>query len=379
MDLPVDLCVGARSVSRVDGPFRDRGCPMVRRTFVRSSATALIGLVALLLFAPPSVSSAQVQQDSLGRWVLLYACDGRPQWMPYSRAQLLRYVAAVDSAGRPRAWFSNGAIVLALYGDSGRTFTPWSGAPPSNGADWQDYLDCLLGAGGVFDRLDSALSDAHTALPTRGVYRVAVMIPYPGSGKIQFAGVDYDLGTLNGRLDAIDAYTRQLIRRFGERRGQQLSLDGMYWLHEAAYPDDSGLVHAVAGVVHSHGLRYLWIPYFGELAGGWSRWRALGFDEAWIQPNYFFNRSVPSTRVDSAIARARSAGMGLEIEFDGRLLRNPAYSDRLFPYLTSYLADSAVRRLPLALYDGGGALGDLSASRLPLNRVLYQLLAEVMQ
>jgi len=359
-----------------------RGFPDCPGRCIAAVASAMSGIVFLCLSAMIAAAGrAEAQTPTQARWVLLYPCDGRPQWTPYTRAQLLRYVAAVDSAGRPTAWLSNGAIFLALYARSRHTFAPWIPGTPSSGSDWEDYLDCLVGPGGAFDRLDSALTDAERTLPRREPYRVAVMIPYPDSnaGVTRFAGADYALGTRDGRVRAADAYTQEVVRRFGERRGSHLTLDGMYWLHEDAYPRDSGLVHSVAQAVHSHQVRFLWIPYFGELAGGWSRWRELGFDEAWLQPNYFFSRDVPATRIDSAVARARSAGMGFEIEFNGRLIDIPSYADRLLPYLVALRSDSALRARSLALFDGGGALLALSASRDPLYRALYLMLVEVMQ
>ena len=369
--LPVDCRHAAGAISSPVATHRPQ--PALEGQVLR-----VVGCLAILILA---VGVAQAQQPAPGRWVLLYACDGRPQWMPYTRAQLLPYVAAIDSAGRPVRWFSNGAVILALYARSGRTFAPWTRKEPSTGSDWAEYLDCLLGPGGLFDRLDSALTDAEATLPRPSLYRVGVMIPYPGSsvGMTRFMNSDYDLATAQGRISAIDAYTREVVQRFAARRGTQLTLDGMYWLHEDAYPTDSGLVHAAANVVHRHGLRFLWVPYYGELAGGWASWRTLGFDEAWLQPNYFFNRNVPSTRLDSAVARVRSAGMGLEIEFDGRLLHDPAYGDRLLPYLSAITADSALQKGSIALYDGGGALGQLASSRNPLYHALYLLLAQVMQ
>jgi hypothetical protein len=315
------------------------------------------------------------------RWVLVYACDGPPQWRQFTRRQLVPYVAAVDTAWRASAWFSNGAVFLALHARNGHRFATWIPGTAADGSDWESYLDCLLGPGGAFDRLDSALTDAERTLARRGLYRVAVMIPYPDSnlGVTRFGGSEYNLAALDGRLRMIDAYTREVAARIAARRGSQLTLDGMYWLHEDAYPRDSGLVHAAAQAVHRRGLRFLWVPYYGEASGGWPRWRALGFDQAWLQPNYFFSRDVPATRLDSALARARSAGMGLEIEFNGRLLEDPGYADRLLPYLMAIKGDSVARRGSIALFDGGGALLALAASRDPLYRALYGLLVQVMQ
>jgi hypothetical protein len=117
---------------------------------------------------------------------------------------------------------------------------------------------------------------------------------------------------------------------------------------------DAAVVRRVAQAVHARGLRFLWIPYYD--AEGWERWHALGFDEAWVQPNYFFNRDVPASRLDSAAARAVRRGMGLEIEFDGRLLATPGFGDRLGPYLEVLRRYPQLAARSLAVYDGGGAL-----------------------
>jgi hypothetical protein len=140
---------------------------------------------------------------------------------------------------------------------------------------------------------------------------------------------------------------------------------------------DAGVVRRVAREVHARSLRFLWIPYYD--AEGWERWHKLGFDEAWVQPNYFFNRDVPASRLDSAAARAVERGMGLEIEFDWRLLATPGFGDRLDPYL------EVLRRYPqllarsLAVYEGAGVLLRLSGSPLPADRLRYAALGRALR
>ncbi|MFX7632995.1 DUF4855 domain-containing protein, partial [Acinetobacter baumannii] len=80
--------------------------------------------------------------------------------------------------------------------------------------------------------------------------------------------------------------------------------------------DDRQVIRAVNDAIHgcTHAgrmLRSIWIPY--QQAAGWNEWAQLGFDLAFLQPNYYFN---PKKSVDASSAASEAAGMGVEIEFD---------------------------------------------------------------
>ena len=135
-------------------------------------------------------------------------------------------------------------------------------------------------------------------------------------------------------------------------------------------PDsDSALVAAVGNAVHQEDLRLLWVPYYD--AEGWDRWW-VWFDEAWLQPNYFFDLTLPATRLDSAAADAEGANMGLEIEFDGRVFDNPQFSNRLDPYLSTLSSNPELLGRSIAIYDGEGALVNLSRSTATPFAALYR-------
>jgi hypothetical protein len=168
-----------------------------------------------------------------------------------------------------------------------------------------------------------------------------------------------------------------VIKRFGASQRKHVTLTGFYWLYEGIYPVDTALVPRVAREVHSHGLRFLWIPSYG--APGAEQWKAFGFDNAWLQPNYFFHPEVPTTRLDSAVARARAAGMGLEIEFDPRLFGPWEFKDRLEPYLSALENAPDLRMKPIAIYEGAGALIRLARSRDAWDRALYERLVSVLR
>jgi hypothetical protein len=151
----------------------------------------------------------------------------------------------------------------------------------------------------------------------------------------------------------------------------------VYWVYETIPPSDSATVAVVAAGVHQSGLRYGWIPYF--TSKGLPEWRALGFDEVWYQPNYFFHPEIPSTRLDSAVAIARREGVGLELEFDPRMLVNGPFMDRLEPYLAALESAPDLQARSIVIYDGAGALAGLARSKLEWYRALYDRMARVLR
>lgn len=297
----------------------------------------------------------------------------------YRTTQFKRLVTHVDSTGQSQYWAFSGAIFLHLYAPSGRVFTTWIGGVPANGTDWREYLDSLFVPGAVLSRLDSAVAIGSAALGALAEpFRVSIMIPYPDAdiGSLEFAGQVYDVGTGAGRADAAAAYVSEVLRRFQAAGFAQLALDGFYWLREDAPASDVEVITRVAAGVHAAGLRFLWIPYY--TAEGWKRWREFGFDAAWLQPNYFFNLDLPKSRVDSAAARALQNGMGLEVEFDGRLWADSMFCDRLQPYITTLRQQQQLRAREIAVYEGAGALMRLAVARDSGQRAWYQALGDVL-
>src|SRR6185437_9119626 len=87
------------------------------------------------------------------RWMLVYA--GGPHLPPYTVADFVHVIAAVDTAGQPTAWLGTGVIFLEIWAPSGPAFATYANHPWAEGPDWGQYLDTLFRAGGVVSRLDS--------------------------------------------------------------------------------------------------------------------------------------------------------------------------------------------------------------------------------
>ena len=307
------------------------------------------------------------------RWVLLYAGSKQVGLATsYKIQDLVQLTAALDTSGRPVGWLFTGAIALQLYAPSGHLFATWAPGTPADGTDWTQYLDSLFAPVGVFARLDSAVALVSNGVqPLMQPYQVAIMIPYPDPKEdtLKFQSQVFRLGSVEGRAGAVEAYVTQAVSRFRASHYSHLSLYGFYWLNESIHGSDEALVPEVAKSVHRTGLKLLWIPFY--TAWGVDAWRRWGFDQAWLQPNYFFHLDVPQLRLDSAATRAKSLGMGIELEFNGRVYSSPAYYDRLGPYLSMLEVDTTLRARAVTVYEGGGALLHLARSKNERERVLY--------
>lgn len=338
-------------------------------------------MIAAILALPIVAMRASPPSGGFTRWVLAYAGSTKGGiGINYSVDDFKRLLAQVDTAGHPVAWMNTGAILLSIYASSGREFSTWIGHNPAVGEDWEIYLDSLNSPGGILDRLDSAVAEISASVPPpTSRLPVAVMVPYPDPDEdtLRLWGATYSLSSDSGRVDAAGRWIEGVRDGFTQRRFAHLSLDGFYWLAESVKSRDSATVHGVAYRVHQLGLRFLWVPYY--FAEGLDHWRALGFDEAWLQPNYFFHKDLSRLRVDSAANRALRLGLGVEIEFNRKLVDDSTYSGRLNPYLEMLSATPELRHRSTVLYDGQGTLILLSRRSGRSLRQIYDSLASVLR
>jgi len=302
------------------------------------------------------------------RWLLVYTGSGETAGRRFTTGDLLGMITHVDPQGRPLYRVFTGVVLLQLSTPSRRSFLTWLAGDPARPEDWHHYLDSLFAPDGMLARLDSAATGARATLGPTEPLRISIMIPYPASQVAALAG---DAPAMS-RDARVRTYVNDLVARFQAAQYSSLQLDGAYWLREEVPPEDIDLVKTTAALVRARGLRLFWIPYYR--AQNWDNWRALGFDVAWLQPNYFFDPDLPVTRLDSAAALATETVMGLEIEFDGRAWSDPAFAGRLEAYLATLDHYPGIHAGPLALYEGGGALDILAQSHDPARRALYDSL-----
>ena len=297
------------------------------------------------------IASALAVSPILGqRWVLVYAGHGR-----HYGADQFQHMLYPEGTKHP---IFDGIVTLDISSPQGHSFTTWAKGPPSI-ADYWAYLDSLFSPGSPLTVADSIVR-AHT-----DTLLLAVMVPYPLGKTSRSPPTDPRIGFLGD-------YFARAESLFTARGYRALRLWGYYWLPEAVSIGDTVIVQRFTTLAHWQGLKTLWMPTF--LGGSEFDWRRFGFDEAFLQPNYFFYPAVPATRLDSAVSRALAVEMGLGIEFDKRLLTDTVFRKRLEPYLTALEKGPGRAIRNIAVYDGGGAMDQIAVSQDPYLTALFRRL-----
>lgn len=222
-------------------------------------------------------------------------------------------------------------------------FMPYTGIPSTKAA-WESYLDDLFTPGQQLHALDEAMERFNAEIFGCERQKVILALPYPDSRQDDFGILDpgatslsfsnNSIGSqqaLRNRLQAVQWYYGQLMKKWNQAHFTNLSLAGIYWYKESIDPTIEGeaqLVQGVSGLVKEYRHNFVWIPYFG--APGIEDWKALGFTHAFLQPNYYATQDPPEDRMERAAGIAEQYGMGIELELDNRVLTSRYYHELFY-------------------------------------------------
>lgn len=310
-----------------------------------------------------------------------YYADGAGNW---TKEQLLPEISYVNERGEVQDWLFDGVLLLGLRTPDGRDF----GMGEATLRDWIWYLDKTFAEEGDLFQLNEAVKEAgHQLREAEAAMKVVLMIPDPGESVAEFGDVDGDgrsesLNAADGqeqalanRKLAVRWWIDEVLRRWQEKKYSHLELVGLYWLNEQIDPSETAeeLIRYANRIVHDKGLKAFWIPHF--LAFKVHRWKEAGFDAVAFQPNYFFEE-MDAARMEDAAALARQHGMGVEIEFDSRVLEpGGLFRSRLLAYLDGGVQYGYMKHAFKAYYKGSGpVLKRMAESPDPETRRLYDLL-----
>ena len=293
-----------------------------------------------------------------------------------------------------------------------KTYVISAGGRSATKAEWQYQLDLWLGPDSGIAELDRACTAVASRIGAPPAKRkVIVGLPDPvmfenfadkGSAT-DYWGDGLDFRSVEDRLKALDWYIAEVRSRFAALGCKYLELDGFYITSEEIYlPYDidvncryknfEQIIPALADRLHDKGERLYWIPY--NTAPGCKYWKQLGIDQAWMQPNWYWDHKAgdrhPFSKTLTAI---KEYGMGMELEFEysavaaqmkdglkgpdafGRLTFTsedvPALQDRVREYMRQYRGAGLLGTGSVALYSGSNALTQLASSPLPEDRALY--------
>ena len=322
--------------------------------------------------------------------VLIYG--GGSQRSPYTwdSDRMGDYVTYSEENGITH-WLFDGFLFLEIldYGDEESTdvmFTSGYGYESATKDDWEALLDYWFQEDTGIGAVEQAVEDAVASLGEPPSKRQIVLcIPEPittldpdvsGSTSTYWGsldGVELSFSSSEDRVAACEWFVDEAVERFEAMGYSQLELNAFYWLAEKA-TNSRTILEDISDYVHNLGYDFVWVPYYG--ADGYSEWYALGFDTAYLQPNYFFNSSLDSSRMDDACTLALTYSMGMEIEFDDDAMSTGGKASRLREYMETFKEYGIWDGYPLSYYQNNQSLRYLKYSSVSDDNELYHELCQ---
>ena len=307
-------------------------------------------------------------------------------------------------------WLFEGFLFLEGMA-GGKTFVLGPGESAGK-AEWQQQLDLWLGPTGCVAGLEEACATVagHIGAPEQ---RRGVIIGLPDaimfqrfmdkSSSTTYWGDGLDFARVEDRLKALNWYMDSARKMFAALEPKYLELSGFYITSEEIYlPYDIDVncqyknwdvvAPALADDCHAAGQGLYWIPY--HMGPGYKYWKDLGIDQAWMQPNWYWDLHNEGPHpFEKTLEAIREYGMGMELEFEysgvaaqmtggrkgpdgaGKLIFDaadvPALQDRVRHYMEEYKDAGLYGKGSIALYSGSNALTQLATSPCPGDQALY--------
>ncbi len=323
--------------------------------------------------------------------VLLYGGSHHRSPYKWSGSYLKDYVLYKDAEGVSHYLFDGFLLLEFMNAENGtqenRTYiTGYKynnvSLPSARKNDWLSLIEYYFDSDGGTDAIEQAisLSVKESGKAPDSKRKVVIGIPEPiknvqysdaSSSSVywgELSGTQMDFSKTSDRVSACKWYIDEIISRFNARKYTYIELAGFYWVAEKA-TNTRDIMSKIGEYLDGKNLTFNWIPYY--TADGFSEWKNFGFDCAYLQPNYFFNTSVPDTRLSDACTQALRFGMGMEIEFDGNALESNGRGYKLRNYMDYFKRYGIWKSSPLAYYQGSWALKWLKNSSAAADKQLY--------
>ncbi len=259
-------------------------------------------------------------------------------------------------------------------------FLPY-GTVPNTQAGWSTYLQDLFSPNQQLSALDQAVAQENQALGTASFQEnVVLTIPYApygindwgqiGGQDINFSGSTSDPNGLSAREEAVSWYLNTLLANWKQENFQHLHLCGIYWNNETfsnSSPGELDFIQATLNLTHQNQLPLFWIPFYG--ANGSLDWQRIGFDAAWLQPNFIEQgENADASRLKNTESAATSIAAGVELELNGFDQTNEALYQQT---LQEFAADGFSQKVSHAYYDGSKMLVYAADATDAATRALY--------
>ncbi|MGH7941643.1 MAG: DUF4855 domain-containing protein [Limisphaerales bacterium] len=300
----------------------------------------------------------------------------RPRW---TLSRFAPYVTYRDAQTGKEQWLFDGFLFIEFQDGRGHTYEQYSRLKHANKGQWAWLLQRNFANNDGVPNLEKAVEAAAARIgqPVRR-RQVILTLPVPAPDQTDWGTLDgraLDFHNKADRLAACAWYLDKALERWKELAPAELDLAGFYWVAEES-SSTKGIFPDLAQAVHARGKEFFWIPSY-HVNTPLGEWKSFGFDEAYLQPNYFFHPGLSAARLQNACDFARAHGMGLEIEFDPRMISDqPVFEPRFHSYLDAFTRNGVRDGAAMAWYEGGGALYRLAVSENPKFRGDYDELAK---
>lgn len=288
--------------------------------------------------------------------VLLYYVDGEQN----KPSDFLPYVAYLDAAGEPRAWFFDAYMYIG------------QGSTPAV-ADWARPL---FAPGGNLD----ALHDA--------VKQVAERLGAPPAPRLIYFGMPLMSGTVEERIERNRRYIDMVRELWAAKKYDYLQLGGFYWTHEGIRDPQAletvtwthNYLRSLTGTEpwERERLELLFIPYD---VGHPNRPQVVAFgkgelpvDALWLQPNFLWaerERGYDRQDLDEVARFALGQEASIEMEYDSGVPVTGWKTARYYHYLDAGVTYGYMNG-PLAFYQGLWGYAEAARNQLPVMRQVYE-------
>ena len=337
----------------------------------------LVGCANNVLFSsePAFIPMGCEQTGGIVDLALIY--QGGTHRIDWTKEQFEPYLTWTNPDTQKEEWLFDGFLFIEFKSNTGHMYAKGYGAKPSTKEDQIWFLNRIFEKGKAVYALDEALGEAIARLGQPPIpRRVVLTLPEPIIGTENWGeldGKEINFDRIDDRIAAVKWFTDQLMEQWDKAGFKNLQLAGFYWVAEEMGNSDQTIMKAIGEDIRSRGKRFYWIPWWNS--PGSKVWQELGFDVAYQQPNYFFKLEVPDDRVQIACDFGKRHGMGMEMEWDLRILTDTEnFARRMTGYLDGFEEADVWKTAALAHYMSGHGMIALSQAKTPEIRALYERL-----
>ena len=320
--------------------------------------------------------------DITSDMALIYAgADTRPKW---TLDEVMPYVIHTYADGK-KDWFFDGFLILEFHsGSTGIAFQNGLNGKPANKEEWEWMMRQQLVP---LASIDSAITIGkqtigHPRLRHKAVMTIPAAIKNQTRPFGEIDGREMDFSKDEDRLAAEKWAVKRIKQLFDEAGFKNIDLAGIYWVEESLFTNGS-IMPQVNDWIYRNQLRSYWIPYYANNEQFKFNWKNLGFDIAYQQPNYFFDRNIPLSRLEEACDESKKYGLALEMEFESQGKSRVSHSDpdsyydRLVDYLDVFERKGVFDESSVAWYSGTKGYLDMARSDDPKDAEIMDRMASI--